>query len=320
MKEIYIIRDEEYLAHHGIKGQKWGVRRYQNEDGSLTDEGKQRYNIKKDSNGVSYGTAKTKEDIERLSGYMTAEGLICNSDQDRKLLLDYLKSKNVNTKNLGVITIKGSDMNKAFKLTGENAYQNDLQLQVFTGLDNSEAYNSLSSLGSRWMEDIIADNKANNIKHSDYLEHHGVKGQRWGIRRYQNEDGSLTDEGKQRYGVDKSGNMSAEGSKLYKKDIRRDKGTTEVSPTTKTIAVSAALVAAGSTFVARKLKTGKFISDKYGYSKGHRGIQILKDVGKATAIALAAGGLANMTVNSVNSLSQRVEKNKQYKINKEALK
>ena len=32
-----------YLAHHGIKGQQWGVRRYQNEDGTLTEEGKQRY-------------------------------------------------------------------------------------------------------------------------------------------------------------------------------------------------------------------------------------------------------------------------------------
>jgi len=32
-----------YLAHHGIKGQKWGVRRYQNPDGSYTDSGKIRY-------------------------------------------------------------------------------------------------------------------------------------------------------------------------------------------------------------------------------------------------------------------------------------
>lgn len=32
------------------------------------------------------------------------------------------------------------------------------------------------------------------------LEHHGIKGQRWGVRRYQNSDGSLTSAGRARYG------------------------------------------------------------------------------------------------------------------------
>lgn len=34
---------ESYLMHHGIKGQRWGVRRYQNPDGTLTAEGRRRY-------------------------------------------------------------------------------------------------------------------------------------------------------------------------------------------------------------------------------------------------------------------------------------
>lgn len=45
---LYYVGNEMYgdqLFHHGIKGQKWGVRRYQNTDGSLTAAGKQRYQI-----------------------------------------------------------------------------------------------------------------------------------------------------------------------------------------------------------------------------------------------------------------------------------
>ena len=40
-----------YLAHHGIKGQRWGVRRYQNPDGTLTEKGKARLE-KKDNDWI----------------------------------------------------------------------------------------------------------------------------------------------------------------------------------------------------------------------------------------------------------------------------
>lgn len=33
----------DYLAHYGVKGQKWGVRNWQNEDGTYTDAGKNHY-------------------------------------------------------------------------------------------------------------------------------------------------------------------------------------------------------------------------------------------------------------------------------------
>ena len=37
------------------------------------------------------------------------------------------------------------------------------------------------------------------FKMNNELEHHGTKGQRWGVRRYQNKDGSLTSAGKKKY-------------------------------------------------------------------------------------------------------------------------
>lgn len=40
----YRIYYKNELYHHGIKGQRWGVRRYQNEDGTLTAEGRDHYN------------------------------------------------------------------------------------------------------------------------------------------------------------------------------------------------------------------------------------------------------------------------------------
>jgi len=49
---------DNYLAHHGIKGQRWGVRRYQNEDGTLTRAGKQRYRDLDDRESFQRETAQ----------------------------------------------------------------------------------------------------------------------------------------------------------------------------------------------------------------------------------------------------------------------
>lgn len=40
---LWVCVSNDVLIHHGIKGQRWGVRRFQNEDGGLTPRGRARY-------------------------------------------------------------------------------------------------------------------------------------------------------------------------------------------------------------------------------------------------------------------------------------
>nr|DAG27776.1 MAG TPA: hypothetical protein [Caudoviricetes sp.]DAT69843.1 MAG TPA: hypothetical protein [Caudoviricetes sp.] len=58
---MHIYNDELY--HWGIKGMKWGVRRYQNKDGTLTEEGKKRYI----SDHEDYTRAHTKKSVREMS-------------------------------------------------------------------------------------------------------------------------------------------------------------------------------------------------------------------------------------------------------------
>ena len=82
MSNYYVVtRSPDYLEHHGILGMKWGVRRFQNKDGSLTPEGRARYGdvlTKKQMQGyikdynLRTGSNKT---INKNTVFKTADGL-----------------------------------------------------------------------------------------------------------------------------------------------------------------------------------------------------------------------------------------------------
>ena len=64
---IWNYTHSEELYHHGIKGMKWGVRRYQNKDGTLTAAGRKRaakssYKLAKKEAGNKWGDKETKID------------------------------------------------------------------------------------------------------------------------------------------------------------------------------------------------------------------------------------------------------------------
>ena len=63
------------LQHHGIKGQKWGIRRFQNKDGSLTPAGNKRYGSKENFE-KQYPEDVKKSIYKAKSGMNNARGAV----------------------------------------------------------------------------------------------------------------------------------------------------------------------------------------------------------------------------------------------------
>lgn len=84
--------DNDELIHYGILGQKWGVRRYQNKDGTLTNAGKKRYDSEMD---------KLKKEERILKNKQRTKAKFDNLESKRKEIdelrkkIDDSKKKNV---------------------------------------------------------------------------------------------------------------------------------------------------------------------------------------------------------------------------------
>ena len=82
---------KDSLTHHGIKGQKWGVRRFQNEDGTLTPEGEKRYlkdlnRAANDEMVSSYFMQKHAANVDQLTYYKEKDPVNFKKNVPRGLL------------------------------------------------------------------------------------------------------------------------------------------------------------------------------------------------------------------------------------------
>lgn len=252
----YEIRNMDELYHWGIKGMRWGVRRYQNKDGSLTAAGKKRISKQEDAKSAAEYYKKQRDETDKYYYQKLDEtGKLGKKKWQEAVKKGYKGNleewfETEMWKDQEMVDLQAKIDSIAYKYRNlDRKYDASLAYAETLVFENSDRTVDRIASDGIWKEGKNAvDNYLNTINrnvptlkkdpnnppdYSDYddlnhsdinpdnlsedeLYHHGIKGMRWGVRRYQNKDGSLTPAGQKRraklegelkklHGVDENG-------------------------------------------------------------------------------------------------------------------
>lgn len=162
--------EANYLIHHGILGMKWGVRRYQNKDGSLTEAGKQRYSSELHYNIEQQAKTVFNNSYSNKTGdtYMTK--LISSKINDEESIKKEAETIRKEANKLSSLH------NQYYKEFGENAnrimktpaFKKELDKKLFeafgNGVDDKEYFNWVRD---DYIQELFNDRKFESQKLKD---------------------------------------------------------------------------------------------------------------------------------------------------------
>lgn len=131
-----MMQKTDYLAHHGIPGQKWGIRRYQNEDGTLTAEGRLRY-LKQMTNDELIAYSKLSRGSKKHVDNQVGSG---------KSITEALKSGEEREKRKKIAIVAGTSLLMTFAAL---KYRKIVKAKAYTGVLKSFMKSSDKSIFSK---------------------------------------------------------------------------------------------------------------------------------------------------------------------------
>ena len=146
------------LYHYGVLGMKWGVRRYQNKDGSLTKAGQKRYNKEmakvREKNKALNNSIKTKAKLEKLDSKKKELKEKEKSFKNGKSASDMVKKDETSTKSKKISDMSDDELRATLNRMQMEKNTMDLQRQISSL--NAQNVSTGRKIVNTVMKDVVA--------------------------------------------------------------------------------------------------------------------------------------------------------------------